>query len=385
MLVVIVLSIIIHLAMYVSALRGMLKTKQAEASTTNLTLKSKPSDLVDFMVARAKVEPLAFCILLELRFAEVVFLLHQCERKNKNELFLASMKLLLPIYASSHAIKYVSMVADFLIDWHCMSDAERIIFAEAVLTRKTKNGCTIFTDRFVEWMMRDMRMWLGKHAGAHHHKLVQQVALSLNERKKRKSEGAKLNTKKGRSNPVKELEINRVFCETLIFAEEANLWGPGDIVFPSGCTGSADEELHQGRPAQRPFKSFKGVPLNPDLLFCVSTGTQRAKEYFKVHLVEGDWNDPKRSEKESAGGVCLRKIDTTLEDTKKEFTLDLRRIFLLKELEIKDAYTLNEMKDEFKFLNAELKKRDLPPVKKIITSIPPTQRMHMHHAYQQHG
>ena len=62
--------------MYVSALRGMIKTKQVEAQ--NMTEFSfKPCDLVDFMIERAKVEPLAFCILLELRFAEVAFLLHQ--------------------------------------------------------------------------------------------------------------------------------------------------------------------------------------------------------------------------------------------------------------------------------------------------------------------
>ena len=299
--------------MYVSALRGMLKTKQVDPQI--MTLKLKPCELVDFMIERAKVEPLAFCILLELRFAEVVFLLHQCERKNKNELLLASMKFLLPFYASSHATKYVSMVSDFLIDWHCMSDAERIIFAKAVLTRKTKNGCTIFTDRFVEWMMRDMRMWLGKHASTHHHKLVQQVALSLNERKKQKSEGAKPCTKKPSNNPVKELEINRVFCETLVFAEESNLWGPGDINF--SCDPCSDEQ-HQGRPMQRPFKSFKGVPLNTDLLFCVSTGTQRANEYFKVNLVDGDWNDPTRSEQECTGGVSLKKLETTLADDEKK-------------------------------------------------------------------
>ena len=90
--------------MYVAALRSMIKAKQAESQNT---LKVQPSDLVDYMLKRAEEEPLAFCVLLELRFAEVIFLLHQCEKQNKNELFLASMKCLLPLYASSHAIKYV--------------------------------------------------------------------------------------------------------------------------------------------------------------------------------------------------------------------------------------------------------------------------------------
>ena len=136
--------------MYTMALRSMIQTKKEESGEQGANLKFKPCDLVDFMLERAKVEPLAFCILLELRFAEVIFLLHQCEKQNRNDIFLTSMKLLLPFYATSHAIKYVSMVSDFLIDWHLSSDAERIIFAKAILTRKTKNGCTIFTDRFVE-------------------------------------------------------------------------------------------------------------------------------------------------------------------------------------------------------------------------------------------
>lgn len=346
--------------MYVAALRGMIKSKAKNVPEEQEVqmLKFKPCDVVDFMVQRAKVEPLAFCVLLELRFAEVIFMLHQCEKQSKNELFLASMKLLLPIYASSHAIKYVSMVSDFLIDWYCMSEAERIIFAKAVLTKKTKNSCTIFTDRFVEWMMRDMRMWLGKHAGPHHHKLVEQVALSLNERKKRKSEGAKPNTKKASSSPIKELEINRVFCESLIFAEETNLWGPGEIEL--FCPSSQKSD----RPMQKPFKSFKGVPLNTDILFCVSTGTKRAKDYFQVNLVDGDWNDPKRSEKESEGGVSLKKIETTLAENEKEVSLDLKRIFFLKLEEIKGSYTLVELKDEFKFLNSELQKKGLKEVER---------------------
>ena len=139
--------------MYVAALRSMVESKRGNVE---ILKKVKACELVDYMVERAEEHPLAFCILLELRFAEVIFLLQKCEKQNRVELFIASAKFLLPLYASSHATKYVSMLCDFLIDWHCMSNAERIIFSKAVMTRKTKNGKTIFTDRFVEWMMRDL-------------------------------------------------------------------------------------------------------------------------------------------------------------------------------------------------------------------------------------
>ena len=350
--------------MYVAALRGLKREKGEAMNGDAFTL--NPCDLIDFMVNRAQVEPLAFCVLVELRFSEVIFLLHECEKQSKNDLFIASMKFLLPLFASSHAIKYVSMVCDFLIDWHCMSDSERIIFAKAVLTRKTKNGSNIFTDRFVEWMMRDMRIWLGKHASLHHHRLVEQVALTLNDRKKQKSEGAK---KRGKSqtSDVKEIAIDRVFCHTLIFCSETNLWGPGEIIIEAGESSSSHAAFDQddGRPRMvRPFTSFKGVPLNTDLLFCISTGLKRSKDYFETNLVLGDWNDPKRSEKESEGGVSLKKIDGTAAADEKDCALNEARVALLDVTEIKKAYTASELKDEFKLLNAELKKKGLPPVKK---------------------
>ena len=112
--------------MYVSALRALIKHKGETSGEVLLNL--TPCDLIDFMVNRAKAEPLAFCILVELRFAEVIFLLHQCEKQSRNDLFLACIKFLLPLFASSHAIKYVSMACDFLVDWFCMSEAEKKLF-----------------------------------------------------------------------------------------------------------------------------------------------------------------------------------------------------------------------------------------------------------------
>ena len=338
--------------MYVAALRSMIKFK-SQTSTGNLNV--QPSDLIDFMVNRSKVEPLAFCILIELCFAEIIFLLHQSEKQSRNDLFLAGIKFLLLLYASSHAIKYVSMISDFLIEWYCMSEAEKIIFARGIITRKTKNGCNIFTDRFVEWMMKDMRMWLGKHSSIHHHKLLEQVAITLNERKK-KREGAQ-NRKPSNScdRAVCELKINKVFCKSLLFAHDLNLWGPGEIIFNDKKANASNVDEDR-RPMQRPFKSVGGVPLNKDLLFCVSTGSLQANEYFKTYLVEGEWDNPKRSEKESEGGVSLKKINTTLADNEEHFNIEMERVSFLRESDIKDSYTVKETKEEMAYLNTELKK-----------------------------
>ena len=358
--------------MYVAALRSMVESKRGNVE---ILKKVKACELVDYMVERAEEHPLAFCILLELRFAEVIFLLQKCEKQNRVELFIASAKFLLPLYASSHATKYVSMLCDFLIDWHCMSNAERIIFSKAVMTRKTKNGKTIFTDRFVEWMMRDMRMWCGKYATAHHHNLVQQVAATLNERKKLKMEGAR-NTKRGDHDSDDGLEINRVFCETLIFATETNIWKVGaDVQQMEGSSNTTSQQRSNTAPtidsssSTRPslapkFESFNGIPLNTDILFCLSTGTNRAKEYFKRFLVDGEWSESTRSENESEGGVSLKKIDGTVAEDEKEFEIDVRRIEFLDVEAIKGAYIVDELKAELQKMNEELQALGKPPIER---------------------
>ena len=64
---------------------------------------------------------------------------------------------------NTNATKYVEMMSNFHIDRACMSDAERAIHDTFVLFRTTKNNKTIFSDRSVEWTMRDIRMRLGKY------------------------------------------------------------------------------------------------------------------------------------------------------------------------------------------------------------------------------
>ena len=137
------------------------------------------------------------------------------------------------------------------------------------------------------------------------------------------------------------------------------MWGPGDVAYvndsPTKTAGTQEAE-GDGRPMQRPFKSFKGVDLNKELLFCVSIGFDRVKDYFKTYLEDRDWNDPKRSEKESGGGVSLKRLDTTKDADEKAFNVDMKRVLLLDATEIKDSYSVNELKDEMKFLNSELTK-----------------------------
>eukprot|EP00978_Attheya_sp_CCMP212_P018240 scaffold49584_cov41-Attheya_sp.AAC.1 len=71
-------------------------------------------------------------------------------------------------------------------------------------------------------MMRDLRRWLGKHVTqANQQSFVERVAFSLNDRKiarqltKHKSDELDEDTKK-------MLEVNKVYCETLVFLTDLN-------------------------------------------------------------------------------------------------------------------------------------------------------------------
>jgi hypothetical protein len=135
------------LAMYSAAIRSCLQTKaRNNADNSCDEIKICARDVVDHMVDRAKQYPIVMMVLMELRFAQLTFMLHESERNGGDvNLFLTAQKFLGRLYASTHCTKYVSMLADFFVEWHCCSPAERIIFEKGIFTRKTKNGDTIFT------------------------------------------------------------------------------------------------------------------------------------------------------------------------------------------------------------------------------------------------
>ena len=289
--------IMYHLAMYTAAVRGLIKSKRDEREPGVESINLNPCDVVDHMVARAKEHPIALCILLELRFAEVIFMLHESEKRSKNELFIAAMKFMLPLFATNHATQYVNIVPEFLVDWFCSSDVEKIIYSKAIFTRKTKNGSNVFTDRYFEWMVKDLRIWLGKFTSLHHHTLIREVAATLNERKKVKVEGTK-KRKKNEGDRIKHLPIDRSFCEVLTFCLDTNLWGPGPVINAKAgpCSkrhagGRGTASIPERNEQEVPFQSLSGKPLNPEVLFCLSTGEERGKKYFETFLKTGDWND----------------------------------------------------------------------------------------------
>jgi len=137
------------LAMYSAAIQSCLKTKASSASSDQITICAK--DVVTLMIERAKSYPIVMMILIELRFAQLAFMLHESERKGGNvNLYLTATKFLGRLYASTHCTKYTSMLVDFFVEWYSCSPAKKIVYAKGIFTRKTKYGETIFT---VCWLL----------------------------------------------------------------------------------------------------------------------------------------------------------------------------------------------------------------------------------------
>lgn len=210
------------LGIYVSAMRSLLKLRR-DAQGPEADLSVSATDVVDHMFDRAKSYPIVFAILIEVRYAEVIFMLQQSESTSNIDQYISAMKYLAPMFTCAHATKYVPMVADFLVHWFCKSTFEKKVYTEFVFTRKTKNGSTIFPDRFVEWMMRDLRMWCGNSATIHTANILETCALGLNTRKQKRAFSAnEAKSAVARRNDddeeeQKSIRIDRVFCEVLIF------------------------------------------------------------------------------------------------------------------------------------------------------------------------
>ena len=107
------------LGMYTGAMRAMLIVKIAEAEAQDddvEEIKVSPGDVVDFMINRSKEEPLVFVMLIELRYAELTFMLREAEKNGDADLYSTALKYLSPLFAAAHATKYVSMTSDFFIE-----------------------------------------------------------------------------------------------------------------------------------------------------------------------------------------------------------------------------------------------------------------------------
>lgn len=175
-----------------------------------------------------------------------------------------------------------------------------------------------------------------------------------------KAEGGKKEKKKSGEDGVKQLPIDQSFCEVVLFCTETNLWGVGPVLpckpgpFLKRRQGGQKHFLpEQECPAndilqdEHSLHSLSGKVLNKDILFSISTGNDRMKNYFETFLKIGDWFDPSCSETD----VPLTKINPEVADVKEDAMMkDISCMSLVDYKCIDEAYTKDELKDELFFL-----------------------------------
>jgi hypothetical protein len=338
--------LLVILAQYTCAVRGLVETRIDQGGSLDVSA----ADVVDHMISRAQTSPLVLCNLLEIRFAEVVFAIHHAGHEKDAELYRTAMKFAAILCATTHATKYVSLISDFFVMWYGASEADKALFAETILTRETVNGRNIFTDQFVEWMMRDLRRWLGKHVThANHQSFVERVACSLNHRKIARQLTTPKKSDELDENAKKTLEVNKVYCETLVFLTDLNFYGVGPVKHvPTGqaSTRVVPDPPEPEDPTQ--FSSPSGkTALNLDVCFAYSIGLGRWKEYFVKYLLEGDLSDPSRSEIQLSLG--LLNPEKSVQDQLHSKMVE--RCCTIDTKVIQNSYLATELQAEIKHLN----------------------------------
>jgi hypothetical protein len=120
-------------------------------------------DVETFMLDRASKYAAAFEALLSLRFLEAIFMMQDSERENGLEMFLTARKFLTLLGSVSGARNYVNINTADDAWWSTASEADRLLFEEFVYVQKTRKNTWIWSDRFVEWMVREVRKVEGKY------------------------------------------------------------------------------------------------------------------------------------------------------------------------------------------------------------------------------
>jgi len=153
---------------------------------------------------------------------------------------------------------------------------------------------------------------------------------------------------------VKQLEIDHVFCEVLLFCKDTNMFGPGLLRHvkrgPSRDRGEGGGVTSNFEPQE--FSTFCNpeVLLNKEMLSFYSTGKCRLERYFNEFLKEGTLDDPSRTE----NAVSLTLINPLMSEKDKISNQNLTRSTILNVFKINEYYTVDELQEEIIILNSSL-------------------------------
>ena len=279
--------------MYVSAARGYVRSVANNDNEECVSVTA--ANILDFMSARAKSERILLVLLQYLQLVHETELLYKAEKNADVELFLVALKHILLACCVSHSTGYVSLLSDFFVGWTCASPALKNLYERAILFRKLSMGRIFFSDRLMEWLVRDVQLFVGKRIVGSidsHLDTVRAVSLHLKEDLNLKA----INRKEKklmieRKKPIHGL--TKIFCEILVYCEESNLIGPGKIKRldskpylkrRKSMVEEDDDELF----SSSQLFSISGEPLYTESMFTLSTSIEQDQDYFECYCIDTD-------------------------------------------------------------------------------------------------
>lgn len=224
----------------------------------------------------------------------MIISLQQAESKKDAKTYVAALKYAMLLCVNTNASKYVEMMCNFCIDMHCMSEQEREVYENFVLFRSTKNGKYIFSDRYIEWTMRDIRSYLGKYFTEFTVDELERILLDMNTMKEEKGKSADKN-----ANPSnrRSLKLDHPFLETYIFCHDSHLWA-GTPQAVKGKSYKKRGDMTEDFKEEGQLYSVDGEEkLYTDVLKTVSRGHEKVKDWFEKHHVRGNLTETARSRK----------------------------------------------------------------------------------------
>lgn len=261
------------------------------------------------MIERAEQYPICALILLFLRAEAILKMLRVSEkisRRGSVELFFHCLKLAVPIFAVTHKIDYMRLVSDLLQWYECASPAHKVIYGELIYTQVTSFGKSRWSDLSMETTIGHFRKLCGRKQTRGTGRKMEHACQTIPKMRNQGDvmDGLRTGVTGGMAKKqLKSKQSMKIFVDSPILRvlpviEEMKLWHNSEnpCFKEKGVEGII--ELEPGD-----LRLPGGDSVNPEVLDCFGTGSERATKYFQHYNINNPTQNH-RSEKE----VSLRRI-----------------------------------------------------------------------------
>jgi hypothetical protein len=294
-------------------------------------------DVHDWMLERAGKHDICHAILMWLHFVEITNMIQQSEGLNDPDLYRTGATLAMLLFAKTHCTKYIRIGFEEFMMWQTSSDADKKLFDNFYFTKRTKAGKTIFFDRFVEWINKDIRSYLGKHKKPNQHLLMRRTALLMKDRLRRKGEDSASSCRQKYDVVKKEIAISPIFCNQLCLIYSHNFWGEGPL---------SNGDFHEESDESSFFDPSGEDELNRRLLFLVTD----AETALQIRFQQSCLASPLDRKQLKTRELLFRKTPSLVNDIDKEKSEEIIRLTSTDSNKIEKVATVKFIEDRIKSL-----------------------------------